>query len=181
MLQLTSNQVLALVIVVSAYCHGSSLASVETIQFEDIQYRPSYRAPPPPQYHSPPPQYHSPGPQYHNLGPGTYHSPNPPPHFGGPRGPAIEPRGVGGQGMITSRLPAYQIPVYSPARIIGGVVVPGSGVFYYLNTNDNVTVVTANNGMAFDVEGFIRDLGDDGTPPDGVDADDFTADDFFLQ
>lgn len=154
---------------------------------QHVQYRPlPYRPPPPVQTYRPP--YHPPISTYRpplNSPRLTTPYRGPGPHLTMPyRGPGIMappvvvPRGSG-PGMITQRLPPHQIPSYRPGRFVAGTFVAGTGVFYYLNTNDNVTAVPSglgNSGPAFDVEAFIRALNDDGTPPNGMAPDELYPD-----
>jgi hypothetical protein len=57
---------------------------------------------------------------------------------------------------------------YRPAHLVRGMIVPGVGAHYFLNTNDDVELVPSgvdNSGPPFDVESFIQSLLPDGSAP----------------
>jgi hypothetical protein len=76
----------------------------------------------------------------------------------------------GGNPSNVTGVPYRDWSRYLPAHLNRGMIVPGVGAHYFLNTNDGVELAPSgvdNSGPPFDIESFIQSLLPDGSAPNG--------------
>jgi hypothetical protein len=77
----------------------------------------------------------------------------------------------GGHPFNVTGVPHRDWGHYRPAHLVRGLVVPGVGAHYFLNTNDGIELAPSgvdNSGPPFDIESFIQSLLPDGSAPNAA-------------
>ena len=78
------------------------------------------------------------------------------------------PPARGGNPFNVTGVPHRNWNHYRPAHLVRGIIVPGVGAHYFLNTDDGVELAPSgvdNTGPPFDIESFIQSLLPDGSAP----------------